>query len=101
MVVAVGEFWDHRLRHHFKSRFDVRKNLIDWDYQTNIRPTSGMLHSVLYRDWRMKGLAFEFGDETYTHPNKTLGSYIEVSERHTRLNHRLKNDGAGTSARGP
>jgi dynein assembly factor 3, axonemal len=75
----VEELWDRRLRHHYGTRFDVRRNLIDWDYQTHVRPVSGLVHSVLFRDWRMKGLAFEFGDETYIQPNRTLGSYIEVS----------------------
>jgi dynein assembly factor 3 len=78
-VAAVDTFWDHRVRHHYGERFDFRKNLIDWDYQEHVRPACGWIHPVLFRDWRTKGLAFEFGDETYTQPNRTLSSYTEVS----------------------
>lgn len=71
-------FWDHRVRHHYGERFDFRKNLIDWDYQSHVRPACGWIHPVLFRDWRTSGLAFEFGDETYTQPNRTLASYTQV-----------------------
>lgn len=28
---------DQRLRYHYKERYDFRTNLIDWDYQMNLR----------------------------------------------------------------
>eukprot|EP00616_Rhizochromulina_sp_CCMP1243_P003178 CAMPEP_0118981558 /NCGR_PEP_ID=MMETSP1173-20130426/30806_1 /TAXON_ID=1034831 /ORGANISM="Rhizochromulina marina cf, Strain CCMP1243" /LENGTH=481 /DNA_ID=CAMNT_0006931987 /DNA_START=24 /DNA_END=1469 /DNA_ORIENTATION=- len=68
---------DHRLRALFGQRYDSRKNVVDWDYQSRIRPKAGVIHSKLYRDWRLNGHAFEFGDQHYVEPNRTLGSYAE------------------------
>lgn len=72
--------WDHRLRHHYGERFDFRVNVIDWDFQEHVRPVAGLVHPLLFRAWRKTGLAFEFGDETYTQPNRTMSSYALVSD---------------------
>ncbi|KAA0155403.1 hypothetical protein FNF29_01778 [Cafeteria roenbergensis] len=73
--------WDHRLRHHYGERFDFRVNVIDWDFQEHVRPVAGLIHPLLFRAWRKTGLAFEFGDETYTQPNRTMASYALGRER--------------------
>jgi hypothetical protein len=80
-VLAVNLLRDYRLRHHFGDRYDFRNNLIDWDYQTTVKPTAGNIHFVQYRHWRNTGLAFEFGDQVYTTPNRTMASYAAGKER--------------------
>ena len=46
------ELRDTRLRRHYKTRYDFRNNLIDWDYQMTIVPNSKVIHWIHYRDWR-------------------------------------------------
>lgn len=77
----MAALWDQRLRHHYKTRFDFKANLIDWDYQMVVRPSAGNIHSQEFRRWRTAGLAFEFGDETYTLPNRSMVSFVEGRER--------------------
>lgn len=43
---------DQRLRHHYKERYDFRKNLIDWDYQMSVKNAAPIIHFYHYRDWR-------------------------------------------------
>jgi len=73
---AVG-LRDHRLRAHFGSRYDNRVGVIDWDYQARVKPAASIIHQRLYKEWRLSGLAFEFGDQRYEQPNRTLGSFAE------------------------
>lgn len=98
---------DHRLRHYYEVRYDYRNNLIDWDYTVS-PPSKGVsvhyaacecshltsvwtlqmslkkienasvIHIKQYREWRNSGVAFEFGDQTYTEPNRTMAAYTEV-----------------------
>lgn len=68
---------DHRIRHHFGDRYDYRTNLIDWDYQMRMKLVASIIHIKQYRQWRLNGVAFEFGDQTYTEANRTLCSYHE------------------------
>eukprot|EP01029_Cantina_marsupialis_P013647 TRINITY_DN3024_c0_g1_i2.p1 TRINITY_DN3024_c0_g1~~TRINITY_DN3024_c0_g1_i2.p1 ORF type:complete len:490 (+),score=130.68 TRINITY_DN3024_c0_g1_i2:109-1578(+) len=68
---------DHRLRHHYADRYDFRSNLIDWDYQFDVRHSAGGIHSKQFATWRNTGVAFEFGDRSYTAPNRTMGSYAQ------------------------
>jgi len=72
---------DQRCRNHYGTRFDFRNNLIDWDYQAVIRPSAGCIHFSQYRDWRNTGVGFEYGDQTYDVPNRTMASYAEGRER--------------------
>jgi len=69
-------FLDRRRRHHFKERYDARKNLVDWDYCARVKPINSIIHHLQYRDWRLKGIAFEYGDCEYDAPNKTMATYI-------------------------
>jgi dynein assembly factor 3 len=72
---------DFRLRHQYGTRYDFRNNLIDWDYQMAVKPFAGCVHYSQYRDWRNSGVAFEFGDQLYNQPNRTLASYVEGREK--------------------
>ncbi|CEG46319.1 Dynein assembly factor 3, C-terminal domain [Plasmopara halstedii] len=80
----VNSLRDHRLRHYYETRFDYRDNLIDWDYTMKLRKieNGSLIHIRQYRDWRNTGVAFEFGDQTYTMPNRTMAAYIEAKKRH-------------------
>jgi len=68
---------DHRLRAHFGLRYDNKVGVIDWDYQARVKPAASIIHAKLYKEWRLSGVAFEFGDQRYDEPNRTLGSYAE------------------------
>ena len=66
---------DQRLRHYYGERYDSRRNVLDWDYQTRIKLVASIIHIKQYREWRNSGVAYEFGDSTYNEPNKTMSSY--------------------------
>lgn len=68
---------DHRQRGLYEDRFDNRRALFDWDYHSTIKAKASIVHIKQYKEWRSSGLAFEFGDQTYSEPNKTLMSYTE------------------------
>ncbi|CAM9444596.1 unnamed protein product, partial [Chrysoparadoxa australica] len=68
---------DERLRQYFGQRYDSRKHVVDWDYNGRIKEVASIVHIKQYRGWRTEGLAFEFGDQVYDHPNRSLGSYAE------------------------
>jgi hypothetical protein len=38
---------------------------------------ASIIHIKLYKEWCQTGIAFEFGDQTYTEPNRTMMSYAE------------------------
>jgi dynein assembly factor 3 len=67
---------DQRLRYHYKERYDVRTNLIDWDYHWYLKELAPQIHFRHYREWRQTGVAFETRLATYTAPNRTLSSYV-------------------------
>ena len=46
-----------------------------------VKPAASIVHSKIYREWRLTGTAFEFGDQVYDQPNRTLGSYAEGTLR--------------------
>ena len=73
----MDSFYDHRQRGFYAERFDSRKALFDWDYQSAIREKASIVHIKQYKHWRQTGIAFEFGDQTYTEPNRTLMTYTE------------------------
>lgn len=39
---------------------------------------ASIVHAKQYKEWRMSGVAFEFGNQSYTQPNRTMASYAEV-----------------------
>lgn len=68
---------DHRLRGLYAERFDSRVPLYDWDYHSVIKPKASIIHLKQFKEWRNSGIAFEFGDQRYTEPNRTMMSYTE------------------------
>ncbi len=72
---------EYRLRHQYGARYDFRGNLMDWDYQFRLKPNTGIIHPKQFKTWRETGVAFEFGDSTYTNPNRSLLSYAEGREQ--------------------
>lgn len=75
----VEELRDTRMRAMYGQRFDSKRNLIDWDYRQAYKKVEamGIVHIKQYRGWRDTGVAFEFGDQTYTMPNRSMASYCE------------------------
>ncbi len=74
----VDNLRDHRMRGLYQERYDHRKNLVDWDYQMSLKPYASIIHKTQYWEWRNTGVAFEFGDQTYTIPNRTMATYAEA-----------------------
>lgn len=68
---------DNRYRSLYAERYDNRKAIYDWDYQYGIKTRASIIHIKQYREWRQSGIAFEFGDQVYSEPNKTLITYAE------------------------
>ena len=54
-----------------------RRNLIDWDYHSNVTCIASIIHLRQYRDWRLSGVAYEYGDSVYSKPNRTCASNME------------------------
>jgi len=77
----VDSLRDGRLRQFYGQRYDHRPGLIDGDYQNHVKPQASIIHYKQYRQWRETGIAFEFGDETYTMPNRSLASFALGRER--------------------
>jgi dynein assembly factor 3 len=76
-VFEMGALYDQRQRGLYAERFDARKGLSDWDYQAGVKTKASIVHSKQYREWRNTGIAFEFGDQTYSEPNRSLMTYTE------------------------
>ena len=68
---------DHRMRGLYEDRYDVRKNLADWDYHDSVKPRASIIHIKQFKEWRLSGIAFELGDQVYSEPNRTMASYAE------------------------
>ena len=68
---------DSRYRALYEERYDSRKSLGDWDYHHTLKSRGSIIHIKQFKEWRISGLAFEFGDQSYTEPNRTLMSYAE------------------------
>eukprot|EP00598_Pedospumella_elongata_P001843 CAMPEP_0184974752 /NCGR_PEP_ID=MMETSP1098-20130426/6140_1 /TAXON_ID=89044 /ORGANISM="Spumella elongata, Strain CCAP 955/1" /LENGTH=593 /DNA_ID=CAMNT_0027497375 /DNA_START=40 /DNA_END=1821 /DNA_ORIENTATION=- len=76
-VFDMDSLYDHRQRGLYEDRFDSRKALSDWDYHASIKNKASIVHIKQYRQWRHNGIAFEFGDQTYDVPNRSLMTYTE------------------------
>ncbi|CAK4936688.1 unnamed protein product [Aphanomyces euteiches] len=74
---------DQRLRHFYENRYDYRANLFDWDYTMTLKKIqdASVIHIKQFKQWRNSGIAFEFGDQEYTTPNRTMASYTEATKR--------------------
>jgi dynein assembly factor 3 len=77
------EMREARLRNMYGDRYDVSKNLIDWDYIEGIKKVdaAGIIHKKQYTHWRQTGVAYEFGDQEYTVANRTMASEAEGREK--------------------
>lgn len=72
---------EQRLRGYYRDRYDYRKNLMDFDYQTFIKETAGIINWFHYKEFGHTGVAFETRLAGYNMPNKTLASYTEAMDR--------------------
>ena len=86
----IEKFRDDRLRHLFADRYDCRKNLVDWDYNFEVKGLIPLINMQEYKDWRLRGLAWELRLASNTIPNRTMGSYVPGSD--VSYNFRLNND---------
>ena len=91
-------FHDHRQRGLLKARYDARDNIFDWDYEKGLVSAGcSIVHIKQYRRWRKDGIAFEFGDQTYTMPNRTFvfehtyGSSVVLCEKINREHYKILN----------
>ena len=50
---------DERLRQYFGTRYESRKNVLEWDLNMELNELASIVHKIHYRDWRMTGLYFE------------------------------------------
>ncbi|KAJ8601360.1 hypothetical protein CTAYLR_005006 [Chrysophaeum taylorii] len=70
------DLWDRRLRETLGLRYDSRDTAFDWDYRLGLEPAgAGIVHVRQYKNWRETGVAFEFGDQEYIKPNRTLATF--------------------------
>eukprot|EP01036_Dinobryon_divergens_P031277 gene31277-40647_t len=76
-VFKLDALLDQRFRSLYEDRFDNRKALYDWDYHATLKTAASIIHIKQYKDWRHSGIAFEFGDQIYSEPNRTLMTYTE------------------------
>lgn len=89
---------DQRLRGFYAERYDSKHAASDWDFHYHFgKNIAKIIHIKIYREWRCggtaslrplregqtappltpAGVAFEFGDQVYTHNNVTMLSYVE------------------------
>ena len=73
----MDSLFDHRIRAHLTDRYDSRVAMFDWDWHYSLHKTASIIHIKMYKDWRENGIAFEFGDQSYTDPNRSLMSYTQ------------------------
>ncbi|KAF4745061.1 motile cilium assembly, partial [Perkinsus olseni] len=66
---------DQRLRGYYKTRYDHRKNLLDWDYHNGIKPVAPAVHWQEYKSFGLTGVCYETRLGTYDEPNRTMASY--------------------------
>lgn len=69
---------DQRCRGYYRDRYDYRKNLMDSDYTTYVKPVAGIIHWYHFKEFCFTGIAFETRLASYNTPNRTLASYTEA-----------------------
>ena len=72
----IERYRDTRLRAHYKERYDVRKNMVDWDYSFYVKKVAPHTNQKEYQAWRMNGLAFETRLASNNVPNRTFSSFV-------------------------
>lgn len=73
----LAKYYDHRKRGLYEDRYDNRQAVFDWDYHASLKRRASIVHIKQYKHWRETGIAFEFGDQQYSEPNKSIMSYTE------------------------
>ncbi|KAF4658333.1 hypothetical protein FOL47_008019 [Perkinsus chesapeaki] len=68
---------DQRLRGYYKTRYEHRKNLLDWDYHNGIRTVAPAVHWQEYKSFGLTGICYETRLGTYDEPNRTMASYVD------------------------
>lgn len=71
---------DARCRGYYRDRYDYRKNLMDSDFQTNVKPVAGIIHWLHYKEFCLTGVAYETRLGTYNTSNPTLASYTDAKD---------------------
>jgi hypothetical protein len=72
---------DRSVRDYYKARFTYRKNLLDWNFQSNVKGVLPCLRWTEYRDFGLLGQSYETVIGQYTQPNRTLAAYTRVTGR--------------------
>ena len=72
----IESYRDQRLRGHYKERYDVRRNMIDWDYSFYVKKLAPHINLNEYRGWRQNGLAYETRLASNNVPNRTMSSFV-------------------------
>ena len=70
----IEQLRDTRIRAHYGSRYDHKRNLVDWDYNMSLKDFAPLVHQKEYREWRLNGVGFETRLATGTIANRTLAS---------------------------
>jgi dynein assembly factor 3 len=76
-IFQVEKYFDHRKRGLYEDRYDSRQAIFDWDYHSTLKRKASIVHIKQYKHWRETGIAFEFGDQKYSEPNKSFMSFTE------------------------
>lgn len=72
---------ENRCRGYYRDRYDHRKNMFDFDYQSHIKPKAGIINWFHYKEFCFTGVAFETRLGTYKLPNRTLSSHTQATDR--------------------
>ncbi|KAK9812777.1 hypothetical protein WJX72_003474 [[Myrmecia] bisecta] len=73
--------WETRCRKFYETRFDFRRNAVDWDYSMRLTaqgtpgvdPALGsIIHAYHFRTWRETGVAYELRECQYVEANRSL-----------------------------
>ena len=72
----IEKYRETRMRAHYKERYDVRKNMIDWDFTFYVKKLCPHVNNREYMAWRQNGLAFETRLASNNVPNRTYGSFV-------------------------
>ncbi|KAJ3068057.1 Dynein assembly factor 3, axonemal [Podochytrium sp. JEL0797] len=70
----IEKLWDTRLRKMYGTRYDVRDNVVDWDYSMKLVKEVSIIHKTEFQRWRQHGLAYETRDGKYDKPNRTTAT---------------------------
>lgn len=72
-TIDIGVSWEARLRAHYKSRYDSRPNLADWDHAMHLAPLAPNVAQREFVQWRLHGVIFRpHPDAPYDATNTTL-----------------------------